>query len=328
MKSFLYILILLFAHSVCNAQFAPQASLAGSTAIHKDSSIILDWASDCIIHRGWIDVADTTLGKVSSGDSSRALGIADADVVSLGDGGEAILYFSNPLVNGDGPDFAIFENGFRNPVDSNEAFLELATVEVSNNGINYFPFLAQCHNDTVLQIPGAGTYMDARKVHNLAGKYVTYFGTPFDLDELSMILSLDVNNIQYVKIKDVTGSLASPFCTRDGNAQLINDPYPTPFATGGFDLDAVAVIHHKFPTAVQNIPTIQEELFYPNPATTRIYFKNADYTKYSILSSEGKLVSEGSASKEINIGFLSKGLYFLQLHKPDGSMTVQRLNKL
>ncbi|MCC7030408.1 MAG: hypothetical protein IT257_08885, partial [Chitinophagaceae bacterium] len=145
MKSFLYILILLFAHSVCNAQFAPQASLAGSTAIHKDSSIILDWASNCIIHRGWIDVADTTLGKVSSGDSSRALGIADADVVSLGDGGEAILYFSNPLVNGDGPDFAIFENGFRNPVDSNEAFLELATVEVSNNGINYFPFLAQCH---------------------------------------------------------------------------------------------------------------------------------------------------------------------------------------
>jgi hypothetical protein len=328
LKQLIGILTLLLVYLGCSAQFAPQAALTGSTAIHKDSSILVEWASDCKIHRGWLDIADTTLGKVSSGDSSRALGMADADIVSLGDGGEAVLYFSNPITNGNGPDFAIFENGFRNPADSNEAFLELATVEVSNNGINYFPFIAQCHNDTVQQIAGAGMYMDARKVHNLAGKYVTYFGTPFDLDELSMILSLDVNNIQYIKIKDVIGSLAVPFCTRDDHDRMINDPYPTPFATGGFDLDAVAVIHHKFPTAVQNTTDMQEDFFYPNPATTSIYFKNAQCRKYRILSAEGKLLSEGNASTTINIGFLSKGLYLLQLYKPDGSMTVQRLNKL
>ena len=41
---------------------------------------------------------------------------------------------------------------------------------------------------------------------------------------------------------DVVGSIDPMYGTRDSLGNLINDPWPTPFATGGFDLDAVAVL--------------------------------------------------------------------------------------
>ncbi|MFN6048554.1 MAG: T9SS C-terminal target domain-containing protein, partial [Bacteroidota bacterium] len=50
---------------------------------------------------------------------------ASNGVVSLGDGGIATLTFDPPITNGDGFDFAVFENTFL------DTFLELAFVEVS-----------------------------------------------------------------------------------------------------------------------------------------------------------------------------------------------------
>ncbi|GBL36179.1 hypothetical protein EMGBS15_17740, partial [Filimonas sp.] len=181
------------------AQFAPQAGLPGSTAMHKDSSAFVDWASNCTVKRGWMNITDTTLGKVTAGNPGKAFGKADADIVSLGDAGEAVFFFENPIINGNGYDFAVFENGFLNPLDSNLAYLELAKIEVSNDGIIYYPFAAVCENDTTAQIAGVGEYMDARKLNNLAGKYVAGYGTPFDLDELSLQSGLDVNDIHYIK---------------------------------------------------------------------------------------------------------------------------------
>ncbi|MBU3677574.1 MAG: hypothetical protein FGM54_10425, partial [Chitinophagaceae bacterium] len=49
-----------------HGQFAPQAGQIGSTAIYKDSSIMLAWGDSCRVERGWMNIADTLLGKVSS----------------------------------------------------------------------------------------------------------------------------------------------------------------------------------------------------------------------------------------------------------------------
>ena len=49
----------------------------------------------------------------SAGDSSMAIGIPGNGIVSLGDGGYAVLSFERPIKNGPGWDFAIFENSFQ-----------------------------------------------------------------------------------------------------------------------------------------------------------------------------------------------------------------------
>jgi hypothetical protein len=46
-----------------------------------------------------------------------------------------------------------------------------------------------------------------------------------------------------VRIIDVVGSIDPAFGTRDSLGNLINEPFPTPFSSSGFDLDAVGVIH-------------------------------------------------------------------------------------
>ena len=55
-------------------------------------------------------------------------------MVSLGKGGSITLSFDPPVSNGDGWDFAVFENGFE------DTFLELAYVEVSSDGVVFVRF--------------------------------------------------------------------------------------------------------------------------------------------------------------------------------------------
>ena len=54
---------------------------------------------------------------------------------------------------------------------------------------------------------------------------------------------LDVNNIRYVKVTDVVGDIDPTYATHDSLGNIINDPWPTPFTSSGFDLDAVGVIN-------------------------------------------------------------------------------------
>ena len=46
------------------AQFAPAAGQPGSTAIHKDDPSIIAWASGCELYPGWINIQDTSQGKI------------------------------------------------------------------------------------------------------------------------------------------------------------------------------------------------------------------------------------------------------------------------
>ena len=109
-----YSAITISLNAFAQGPYAPVAGSIGTTAMHKDSSAFTDWASACTVERGWQNIADTTLGKTSTGDIYSATEKSGVNgVVSLGDGGSAILTFSSPIINGNGPDFAVFENAFR-----------------------------------------------------------------------------------------------------------------------------------------------------------------------------------------------------------------------
>lgn len=326
----LIILFFFFCEVNANAQFASQAGLVGSTAIHKDSSIFVDWATNCSVNFGWMNIADTTLGKTSAGASSSGIGYPDGNVVSLGDGGEAIYFFSNPIINGPGFDFAIFENGFRNPTDSNLSYMELAFVEVSNDGINYKRFAATSNIDTSTQIAGYGQYADCRLIDGLAGKYIANYGTPFDLDEFLPLSSININDIHYIKIKDVVGSINRNYCRYDYQQNIINDPYPTDFTTGGFDLDALGIIHQLYPTTVLNVDKENELSIYPNPCHSQLNFKsNEIINEATVISINGKICMqfENSIQSSFDISALNNGIYLLKLKSVSGKVFNRYFSK-
>ncbi len=160
-------------------------------------------------------------------------------LVSLGDGGSMTLTFAAPVTNGPGADFAVFENEF---LSGGGIYAELGHVEVSSNGVDFVRFASVSPTPTTTQVGGFGP-IDPTNVNNLVGKHVAGTGTPFDLAELAGNPLVDVTAVTHVRVVDVVGSVDPQFGTRDSLGNLINDPFATPFASGGFDLDAVGVIH-------------------------------------------------------------------------------------
>jgi len=219
--------------------YAPAAGQPGSTAIHMDDAAFVAWATGVDVVRGPQDIASATPSDASYGTPSNALGKAagsSTDVVSLGDGGSATLTFDKAIANGPGFDFAVFENGF------SDTFLEIGFVEVSSDGSNFVRFDAVSLTPTDTQVGGFGE-LDPTNLYNFAGKYKQGYGTPFDLDELTGTSGLDVDNVTHVRIIDVVGSINDSYATYDSLGNKVNDPYPTGFSSGGFDLDAVGVIN-------------------------------------------------------------------------------------
>ena len=311
MRKFFFFILLCQISLNSFAQFPPPAGVEGTTAIHQDSAVFVAWAKSCQIQRGYIDIALPNLGYVSMGEAENAIEQADQTIVSLGDGGIAILEFENPIINGPGADFAIFENSF------SDEFLELALVFVSSNGVDYdlFPAISLTQNET--QVEGFGT-LDATKIHNLAGKYRSGYGTPFDLAELEVELDKQITQITHIKIVDVVGCIYPDFATYDSQLNIINDPYATPFPSGGFDLDAVGIIHQA--TSTQDLRQLEQQvLVYPNPCHGYFQIENkSDLLIQSIIifNVQGQVVyeslhSEGFASLGIN---LQEGCYFMRIN--------------
>lgn len=313
------------------AQYAPQAGVAGSTAISKNDSRIVAWATTCTVERGWLDIADKPQGRASQGIDQNGIGKADDLVISLGDSGTAVLTFPAPLYNGPGADFAVYEYGFINPANPEEAFMELAFVEVSSDGVNYTRFPASSLTDTP-QVPMAGVYMNARKINNIAGKYVAGYGTPFDLEELKNTPGLDVNNITHVRLVDVVGSMGA-HASMDNDGNPINDPYPSPIPSGGFDLDAVAALNipGRWPSGVGNMAEAKAIRLYPNPAQDRIHVSATDFIAGSVIVKDvtGRtLVSRDAvANTSVDISHLSAGVYYLILKDGNGKEWIERFSK-
>jgi len=216
-------------------------------------------------------------------DPTRALGPATGDkldIVSLGDldeeliiagaqPGEITLSFDEPIREGNGYEFVVFENGFISGGTYNtgsvegQMFTELGYVEVSSNGVDFVRFPA-----VSLTPEATGPYgtVEISNVYNLAGKHPNAggicTGTPFDLAELAdtpdVVAGLvDLSDIRYVRIVDIPGNgafydLASaqinpagwPTLDNYANNHPIYDAWPT-FSSGGVDLEAVGVLHEQ-----------------------------------------------------------------------------------
>ena len=226
--------------------YDPQVGSGAQDAIPKTSSAFQEWASSVVsFNPGPQNISNPNSPPVTFGNPANALGPGSGDntfsVVSLGDGGSITLGFTTPIVNGPGADLAVFENGSLSG-SSGLAFLELATVSVSSDGIHFFEFPAVSLTQTQTQVGGFGL-LDASNLYDLAGKYIAGYGTPFDLSELANVSPfLDINDVTEVKITDVVGSIDPRYGTLDSRGNLINDPFPTPFASGGFDLNGVGVL--------------------------------------------------------------------------------------
>ena len=316
----------LFLTQFAFAQFAPPVGQVGTTAIYKDSSAFVAWTDFCLIQRGLQDISNSSSPYANVGDSSKAIGLADNGIVSLGDGGIAVCTFAQPITNGPGNDFAVFENSF------SDDYLEFAFVEVSSDGINFFRFPATSNIQDTLQV-GAFGLSDATLVNNLAGKYRGGYGTPFDLAELQGVSGLDINNITHIKIIDVVGSIVAQYAAYDKYNHKVNDPWPTVFGSSGFDLDAIGVIHQVTNSVVENN---KEEVFsvYPNPSRGNailevkgIRYEKNKQCEFQIMDSFGEMVRGANinpSTPSIDVSDLSDGIYFLRI-KTDSKSSTKKI---
>lgn len=301
------------------SQFSPPASQPGSIAISANDSRIIYWANSCKVIRGYRDIAAPDSGLASTGADSMATGPAlQNGVVSLGDKGSAILTFPQKISNKPGYDFAIFENSFL------DSFLELAFVEVSSDGNKYVQFPATSLTDTSTQIPSFG-FINCRKINNLAGSFRAGYGTPFDLEELKDSQGIDINNINYIKLVDVGGSLQKQFRSLDAGGRPINDPWPTNFPSSGFDLDAIGVLGNSLTISSSATPSLIK--IYPNPITQSQVLLNLSIPAntqlqsvhcYTINGVQQPISLNGS---QLILPSLNKGLYYLKFQLKNFTQT-------
>jgi hypothetical protein len=231
--------------------YPPAAGVTGSHAVHKDDPAFLSWAAsytDYIVGILGERVDDTWQAP------EQALGKAEGnsfDVVSLGAGGSIDLVFDPPISNGDGWDFAVFENAVT------DTFLELAYVEVSSDGENFLWFESR---SLVSGAVGSFDNIDPTEIDGLAGKYRQGYGTPFDLSDLAetpevIAGDVDLAAITHVRIVDIVGD--GSFL--DSMGTPIYDPFPT-VGSVGFDLDAVGVSNGApYPEGEYTPPEIPSE---------------------------------------------------------------------
>ena len=219
-KIALIILQFLFTIPLAAGPFAPAANQEGTTAVPLDDPRITRWVSSLESYTAGEDVDEMFQ------DTSHAITPATTnalEVTSLGRGGEIVLEFDPPIVNGPGSDFAVFENAFAH------TFLELAFVEVSVDGVSYERFVNSSETTSAV---GPFGIVDATNIDGLAGKYIGGYGTPFDLSDLASAPA----EIRFIRLLDITGGMS-----RDSDDRIIFDPFPTQ-GSAGFDLSGIAVL--------------------------------------------------------------------------------------
>jgi hypothetical protein len=138
------------------------------------------------------------------------------DVLSLGKGGCIVLAFADrEVIDGDGADFLVFENPF-------SGFFETGMVSVSDDGTTWATFPCAA-TDQAANYPGcAGThYVFSSPGNGIDPTHPTLAGgDPYDLHDLGLATA------HYIRI-----------CDSGQNSYA--------GTSGGFDLDAVAVVHGR-----------------------------------------------------------------------------------
>ena len=146
-----------------------------------------------------------------------------AHVLSLGVGGSIVLGFAeNTCVNGDGPDFVVFENPFWEGGNPEAVYAEPAKVSVSEDGEDWHTFECDSSGEMAGRYPGCAGWTPTRSFDPLQMVPLDpreSGGDAFDLEDLGL------EKIRYIKIEDVSAS-----------------GLPT---SAGFDLDAVGLVHYE-----------------------------------------------------------------------------------
>lgn len=215
----------------------------------RTNAQISAWADRVVgFDAGPMDYLAPGLGDASFGSPTHVLG-PSGSAFSLGDGGWIELGFPVAIEDGPGVDFVVFENAF---AFGGMVFSELAFVEVSSNGVDFARLPALSRVGRAL---GAFDGIASDEVYNLAGNHVG--GTGFDLrdlvtagDPLVLAGRVDLSAVTVVRVVDVIGDFANA-ATVDHLGRPVSDPYPTAFASGGFDLTGVAVMNPPGPVAIE-----------------------------------------------------------------------------
>ncbi|AEA42029.1 T9SS type A sorting domain-containing protein [Fluviicola taffensis] len=311
-----------------NAQsFHPAPGDPNSNAIKKDSSCFVGWATGGTVIRGFLNISDTTVefdgsNKASFGNLNNALGPATGStthVLSLGDSGVATLTFDQFIMDGPGYDFAVFENGFT------DNYIEIAHVEISSDGIHFFRFPSTTEVPLDTQI-GNASFSDCRMLNNLAGKYKAGYGTPFNISEISDDVNLDKFAIKYVRIIDAIGAISGNHTTTDQFGTIINDPFPTPFESGGFDLEAIGIINATLGITDFQLLNVQA---FPNPATDQLTVTLSGEALLKIYAQDGRPIqtSNHTDSTIISLSDFAQGMYNLVVIQDNAQHTLRILKK-
>lgn len=144
------------------------------------------------------------------------------DVLSLGRGGSIVLGFGgNTIVDGEGPDFVVFENPFFAAGDPNNVYAELGEVSVSMDGEIWSVFPCAEDAEPPAGCAGVSPVFANGDLGISSLDPAVSGGDAFDLAELG------VSEARFVRIRDLQGIGAQP--------------------NAGFDLDAISVLHAKVP---------------------------------------------------------------------------------
>ncbi len=175
-------------------------------------------------------------------------------ICSLGMGGEIILAFTDKIiVDGDGPDFTVFENVmlFNAGLPNEIRFVEPAKVAVSEDGLSFveFPF----DSLTLGGLAGFSPTNGAADPTNPAESG----GDSFDLGEVGL------DQARFIKLTDISQFLLD----------RPNHPYWSALISG-FDLDAVVAVNYELSSmSVGNDPALNQfdilSPIFPNPVNVR-----------------------------------------------------------
>ena len=318
MKKSIFILSLICGSFAAAQSYPPQDGMPGTTAVFKESPLFVGWATGIEVERGLLNKSNPNVAiagnnKASAGLPENAIGFPNGDTVSLGDEGSATLTFAAPILNGDGFDLAVFENG-------GASYLELAFVEASSDSVHFFRFPAHSQTQFDTQIGSFGT-PSATYLNNIAGKYSAQYGTPFDLSELPNDVLLNKNRITHVRVIDVVGSIDPLYATFDSFGNPVNESFPTPFASCGFDLQAVGVIHQEALGLNENFGN--RISVYPNPAKDYVIVNSNTAVVVQIFDASGRKILEQQSFKgeRIDTSGLLSGIYVIQISNGKNSQS-------
>lgn len=152
------------------------------------------------------------------------------DVLSLGIGGQIVVSFEpNAIVDGDGPDFIVFENAFNAAGNASSIAADPGEVSVSEDGVTWKTF--PCTPGTS---PPYGDCAGWHPVHSAPGNGISPVDPAKAGGEAYDLAKVGLSRAQFVRIVDKSEPGA---CTPGASAPV----------NLGFDLDAIAIIHAENP---------------------------------------------------------------------------------